>query len=150
MATINGTAGNDTLTGTGAIDTINGYDGDDILTTGGGKGNVLNGGNGNDYLISTGTTGSGSGNTLNGGAGNDTYYFDETSWKYIINDTSGTRDTIRFGANIAYGDLTLEAHPSSNYLIIRTDITNNYIYITGQQTETVIEFLSFADGSIYS
>ncbi|MFN3859602.1 MAG: tandem-95 repeat protein [Caulobacter sp.] len=56
MANINGTAGNETLTGGASADSINGLGGDDILI--GGEGNdTLNGGSGNDRI--------------EGGAGND-------------------------------------------------------------------------------
>ena len=62
---INGTSGDDTLTGTADDDIINGLDGDDILIAIGGD-DVLNGGNGHDNLVS------GAGNdTLNGGSGVD-------------------------------------------------------------------------------
>ena len=66
--TINGTAGNDYLSGYGGNDTINGYDGNDNLSGGGGN-DTLNGGNGSDNLYG------GDGNdTLNGGDGNDQLY----------------------------------------------------------------------------
>jgi Ca2+-binding RTX toxin-like protein len=55
-ATINGTAGNDTLTGGGGNDVLNGGDNNDQLHGGGGK-DALFGGNGND--------------TLDGGLGDD-------------------------------------------------------------------------------
>ncbi|AFO93617.1 calcium-binding protein (plasmid) [Phaeobacter inhibens] len=88
------TAGNDTFTGTDAVDTENGLAGDDMISGGegndsltGGSGNdtllgengnddlvgdagvnVLRGGNGNDELTTSGTD---DGNTLGGGAGSD-------------------------------------------------------------------------------
>ncbi|VDC32998.1 Hint domain-containing protein [Pseudogemmobacter humi] len=66
MATINGTAGNDTLISGDQADTLNGLGGDDVLYGGGGN-DSLSGGDGNDLLYG------GDGNdTLNGGNGNDT------------------------------------------------------------------------------
>ena len=55
MATINGTIGNDTLTGTSGADSINGIDGNDTIA------------------------GSGGADTLDGGEGNDTPYWGEQS-----------------------------------------------------------------------
>lgn len=50
MATINGTAGADTLIGTSGDDIIEGFDGDDILIDTLGGGDTLRGGDGNDML----------------------------------------------------------------------------------------------------
>ena len=62
---ISGGAGNDTLNGQNKDDILNGDDGNDRLY--GGSGNdILNGGNGDDYLY-----GDGGFDILNGGAGND-------------------------------------------------------------------------------
>ncbi|MCQ4162037.1 poly(beta-D-mannuronate) C5 epimerase [Roseomonas sp. GC11] len=71
---LNGTAGNDTLTGGGGRDTLAGNDGNDTLNglggsdqLSGGNGNdVLNGGNGDDVLL-----GEAGNDTLNGGDGTD-------------------------------------------------------------------------------
>lgn len=68
MATIQGTAGNDTLTGTATKDSMYGRDGNDIIK-GLGGGDYLSGGNGADTLYG----GDGDDN-LDGGAGNDTLY----------------------------------------------------------------------------
>ena len=66
MPTINGTDGNDVLTGSSGSDTLNGLGGDDVLSVSSGT-NTLNGGDGNDTL--NGGRGT---DTLNGGDGNDT------------------------------------------------------------------------------
>ena len=59
MAIINGTSGNDTLTGTGLADTINGNGGNDTILAGGGN-DIIDGGPGDDAVY--------------GQAGNDTIY----------------------------------------------------------------------------
>lgn len=71
--TVTGTNGNDILIArNGASSTLNGGNGDDWLISGSG-GDTLNGGNGNDILI--GGTGD---DTLTGGAGADRFVFDGT------------------------------------------------------------------------
>jgi RTX calcium-binding nonapeptide repeat (4 copies) len=76
--TINGNAGNDTITGTAFDDTINGGDGNDTITGGAGN-DTLNGGlgidtvsgsDGNDNLV--GPSNDGSSDSLDGGLGTDT------------------------------------------------------------------------------
>jgi Ca2+-binding RTX toxin-like protein len=76
--TINGGAGNDTITGTSEADTINGGDGNDTITGGAGN-DTLNGGlgidtvsgsGGNDNLV--GPSNDGSSDSLDGGDGTDT------------------------------------------------------------------------------
>ena len=66
MAFINGTDGDDNLTGTGGFDIINGNAGNDILTLLGVEGGIINSNDGNDTL-----TGSSGNDTLNGDDGND-------------------------------------------------------------------------------
>ncbi|HEX4336442.1 MAG TPA: calcium-binding protein [Polyangiaceae bacterium] len=67
--TMNGGAGNDTLTGDSAADILNGEAGNDTLAGGGGA-DVLNGGDGND-VFDEGTTTNGA-DIFNGGTGIDT------------------------------------------------------------------------------
>lgn len=66
--TLNGAAGNETITGSTQADLISGADGNDVLA-GGNSNDVVNGGNGADMIA--GQTGN---DTLNGDAGNDTIY----------------------------------------------------------------------------
>ena len=66
MATINGTNGNDSLTGGSYADSLTGYDGNDTLTGNGGS-DTLNGGTGDDSL-----SGGAGYDLLYGGAGADT------------------------------------------------------------------------------
>ena len=72
---INGTTGNDTITGGSANQTINGGNGNDTIYGGGGNDNI-NGGNDNDILYGQGGTDTVDGNNgldaLYGGSGNDT------------------------------------------------------------------------------
>lgn len=68
MADLNGTDGNDTLSGVDGHDAIYGNRGDDVIVGGSGKG-IVHGGAGNDTL-----TGYGNGGTMFGGAGNDVLY----------------------------------------------------------------------------
>lgn len=105
---INGSNGNDTLTGSTGDDTILGGTGNDTLdandgndTVDGGTGNdIVRGGAGNDTL--TGGTGNdelrgGAGNdTITGGTGNDTMFGDGDDDTFIIGATAG-RDTIDGG-----------------------------------------------------
>jgi Ca2+-binding RTX toxin-like protein len=67
MATIDGSSGNDNLTGTNAVDVLNGYGGDDTLNGAGGV------------------------DTLRGGAGDDTYVV--TDYYEVLSDTAG-HDTV--------------------------------------------------------
>ncbi|MDP3960931.1 MAG: Hint domain-containing protein [Pseudorhodobacter sp.] len=85
MATINGTAGDDTLTGTSGQDTINGFDGNDLLSGGAGD-DRLYGGNGNDTLI-----GGAGADRLYGDAGLDTVDYSASGAAVTVNLGSGAR-----------------------------------------------------------
>ena len=76
---INGTSGNDTLTGTADADEINGLDGNDYIVGAAGD-DVLNGGDGSDLI--EGNAGS---DTMTGGAGADSF---------VITLDNGSTDTI--------------------------------------------------------
>ena len=65
MATLNGTQGNDSLSGTTAADTINGFAGNDFIAGNSGDDSVA-GGTGNDTIF-----GDGGNDWIEGGAGND-------------------------------------------------------------------------------
>ena len=81
---INGTAGDDTLTGTLNAETINGLAGNDTIKSGGGN-DTLNGGTGDDFVFS------GAGNdTLDGGDGYDHLYFTDATAGVSINVATGT------------------------------------------------------------
>lgn len=100
--TIFGEAGADTIIADGTLD---GGDGDDVITGSGSANSVLNGGAGNDTL----QVGSGWRNVMDGGAGNDTYIVPQGSGRsdeIAQNDAAvGKIDTVRFGAGIAPSSL---------------------------------------------
>jgi Ca2+-binding RTX toxin-like protein len=84
-----GTANDDTITGSSGNDTIYGYEGTDTLR--GGDGNdALNGGTGND--------------ALEGGTGNDTYVWNLGDGSDTINDLSGN-NVLSFGEGIIPGNV---------------------------------------------
>lgn len=100
---LQGTSGNDTLTGYATADSISGGAGNDSILGGdgndtldGGSGDdVLEGGTGNDRLVG------GAGNdTLNGGAGNDVFVVDSAG--DVVIDSSGT-DTVEASVSFTLG-----------------------------------------------
>ncbi len=123
MAIINGSGGDNVISGTGTADIINAKGGDDIVNAGGGAdfvfgGNgddILNGEGGADYLdggkgddILRGGAGEdvlvgGDGDDiLSGGNGSDTFLFDGTSGNDIISDFT-TADTIGIDLGESFG-----------------------------------------------
>ena len=121
--------------------TISGTDFDDTLT--GGIGNdVLNAGDDNDVLIG------GKGNDiLNGGNGRDTYVYNLGDGADVINETRGN-DRIKFGAGIAFNDLTFRQEDDNLRIIIKNDVNQN-ILINGfyQNVNQQVETIVFADGT---
>ena len=103
MATINGTAGNDSLTGTTSADTINGLGGNDSLLGADGNDSVL-GGAGNDMLRGNNGTDwveGGAGNdNVGGGSGQDSFVFREagTANADVFNDFATGWDNIQLDA----------------------------------------------------
>lgn len=83
MATYNGNAGNNSLSGGNPADILNGFGGNDTLNGGGGS-DALYGGDGNDSLI--GGTGS---DSLYGGAGNDTASYSASNAAVAVNLQTG-------------------------------------------------------------
>ena len=110
MATINGGAGNDKLSGSPVDDVINGLGGNDQLTDDFGN-DKLDGGTGNDILIGNSgddTLIGGAGNdqmfgglgkdVLIGGAGNDYYIFTDLA-DSVIEAAGGGTDMVQTGLN---------------------------------------------------
>lgn len=91
MAIINGTAANNSLSGTALADVISGFDGNDTLYGQGGD-DQLFGGNNNDVL--NGGTGA---DFMDGGSGNDTFHVDNVG------------DVVSGGADIDLVQVTLAA-----------------------------------------
>jgi Tol biopolymer transport system component len=116
---INGTPGNDNLTGTSGNDIINGSEGDDLLT-GLRANDVLNGGDGNDIL--TGGKGSdylngGLGNdNLVGGADNDVFVLGARLGVDTISDFTYFQDTIQLINGLTFGQLSIS--PGTNGTLI--------------------------------
>jgi len=117
---LNGTPGNDNLTGTSSNDIINGSEGDDVLT-GLRASDVLNGGDGNDIL--SGSKGSdtlngGLGNdNLVGGAGNDVFVLGAGLGVDTISDFTYFQDTIQLINGLTFGQLSIS--PGTNGTLIR-------------------------------
>jgi Ca2+-binding RTX toxin-like protein len=101
---INGTSGDDSLTGGDGNETINGFGGNDTLSGGEGR-DWLIGGDGNDTLISQTDSNHGDGRAdrLEGGLGNDEYYVNDDGDE-ILPDPGGI-DTV----HILNGSWTLGA-----------------------------------------
>ncbi len=97
-----GRDGDDTLNGGNGNDTLRGQDGDDTLHGGAGR-DSLYGGAGNDTLRG----GTGANDYLSGGSGNDTYLFGPGDGNTTIRDTgAGRNDVLRFLEGIAASDVT--------------------------------------------
>jgi len=117
---INGTPGNDNLTGTSGNDIINGSEGDDVLT-GLRANDVLNGGDGND-ILSGGkgfdTLNGGLGNdNLVGGAGKDVFVLGVRLGVDTISDFGNDQDTIQLINGLTFGQLSIS--PGTNGTLIR-------------------------------
>jgi hypothetical protein len=117
---INGTPGDDNLSGTSGNDIINGSEGDDVLT-GLRANDVLNGGDGNDILYG----GKGS-DTLNGGLGNDNLVGSVGKDVFVlgaglgvdtISDFTNFQDTIQLINGLTFGQLSIS--PGTNGTLIR-------------------------------
>jgi Ca2+-binding RTX toxin-like protein len=110
--TIWGGNGDDSLSGLGGNDYIDGDDGDDTLA-GGANGDSLFGGDGNDLL-----DGGANGDSMSGGAGDDTYIVDgssDTVWEASAAngiDTVLSAVSLTLGSNVE--NLTLTATGSVN------------------------------------
>jgi len=103
VATINGTAGNDTLAGTTSADTLNGLGGNDLLQADSGNDTVI-GGAGNDTVRGNAGTDwveGGAGNdNVGGGEGVDSFVFREAGSANadVFNDFLSARDNIQLDA----------------------------------------------------
>lgn len=125
--TVTGSAGKDTIVGSGNIDTISGGAGNDTIT-GGGKGDILSGGAGNDTFVyttatdstlvaqdritdfSANTFGNGTGGAAGTGANTDT-----TLW---------TGDVLKFTAAVGGGITKVDVSVQANSADAQTFIQN--------------------------
>jgi Ca2+-binding RTX toxin-like protein/GH24 family phage-related lysozyme (muramidase) len=90
--------------------------------------------------------------TLKGGAGNDIYLFNlgggqDTISEYDI--TAGNMDTIRFGAGIAAGDITISRNVNDLVLSINGTTDQLKIQNWGYGNPYRIERVEFADGTVW-
>ena len=125
---ITGTVEDDTLIGNIGENNLNGSSGDDIL----------NGGKGND--------------TLDGDIGNDTYIWNLGDDIDTIRDTAGL-NTIKFGENISFDDLTFKQDGNNLRLIVKNDISQGIIIQDHFSSNNInnnyhpITIFEFSDGS---
>ncbi|MEQ9726992.1 calcium-binding protein [Pseudomonas sp. WHRI 8822A] len=148
---LQGTSGNDTLTGYASADMISGGAGNDSII--GGSGNdTLDGGSGNDVIV--GGIGDdrllgGAGNDqLQGGSGNDLYTFARGWGQDVIGDSEGALDAIEFAAGITPGEIMV-SHEGDDLLLKllgSTDSIRVVDYFAAEGAGTV-EQISFADGT---
>lgn len=166
-ATIYGTSGADTLTGTAHSEIIYGDDGNDTVNAVAGDdelyGNTgndtLNGGAGQDTLYGQGDNdildGGSGGDIVYGGYGDDTYVYASGSDLYY--DDSGT-DSITLPGGITSGDVTFyrfEDDPAflrSLFIVVGTlgtiELTDHFG--SNGDVSALIETLTFADTSTYN
>jgi Ca2+-binding RTX toxin-like protein len=134
---LNGTDGNDSISGSLGNDVLNCMAGDDQLS--GGPGNdVLNGGAGNDQL--------------SGGFGNDTYIFERGSGQDAIVDFDNSQnnvDTIVIGPGVAPTDIVVTRDDQN--LILSIKDSNDRLSIRWfPSPEYQIESVQFADGTSWN
>jgi Ca2+-binding RTX toxin-like protein len=175
MAVINGTSGNDSLTGSNFDDTVKGFEGNDIIANlennnsgddlfYGNQGNdALYGGDGNDYLdggedkdrIDAGegndTLIGGTGNDLLiGGEGSDTYFVDVYSGHDTIgNDYDSGGNNIRLAAGTTLDDVRFLRNGSTG-LIIAVKEDSSISFLQSVDTGFSVDELIFSDGSHFN
>ncbi|XXQ67820.1 calcium-binding protein [Neisseriaceae bacterium B1] len=140
--TINGWEGRNVLNGHGGNDTLNANSKDDVLDGGAGD-DTLNANSGDDVLIG------GLGNDkLNGGYGSDTYVFSKGHGVDVIADYDGgdaANDTIRF-TNVNFADLTFRRDNSNLILVNGDDAITISSFFSGSSYQ--IETFEFADKTV--
>ena len=140
---INGTGGDDVLTGTNTTDRFSGFAGNDNLSGGAGTDSFI-GGQGND--------------TLHGGAGHDIYVFNIGDGLDTIEDVAvlGEGNRIQFGVGITQSDLTFTHDQAARTLTIQVGSSGTEKLLltnfdpTGANRLLVVESLAFADGTTES
>ena len=138
---ISGGAGNDTLNGQNKDDILNGDDGNDRLY--GGSGNdILNGGNGDDYLY-----GDGGFDILNGGTGND--YLDGGMYgkdRYLFQRGHGQDIIDDRGNDISseYNDIVFEGTNLTNAVFSRS---GNDLIVRAYGTNDSVTLSKYFDSS---
>ncbi len=132
-----GTEGDDLFVfGESDID-VNGYGGDDTITTGSGN-DTITGGTGSDILA--------------GGSGDDTYLFDRGDGKDSINDTNGI-DKVVFGADITQDDIVLKLIGRDLVIALKEDgksfdeLSDKITFLDHTNNANRLESIAFNDGS---
>jgi len=116
------------------------------------QGNLLTGTAGNDFLYGDSrvdTFNGGLGNDeLNGGQGNDIYEYNLGDGNDTIVDYANQTNAIKFGAGIAFSDLTFSKSGSSDLLISLPDGGSIKVFQGLSTTGTRVSDLVFNDGTI--
>jgi len=153
-----GTSGNDFLYGSSIDDRFYGEDGNDTIFGGGGD-DLLYGGLGNDTLYGDVYYGVNGNDVLDGGPGNDMlegdtgadlYLFGRGYGQDTINDydTSGSRDTLRFGSDVLASDVELTR--SGDDMVFRIRGTSDQVTVQQWMAgpEYQVEGVEFGDGVV--
>lgn len=137
---VDGTQLDDTITGDGFANVLNGNAGDDWIN-GGGANDTIEGGNGNDLLLGgdgNDRLGGGSGNDqLRGGAGND--IFDGGSGQDLFYGEDGN-DTLKIvnGWNGGYGEVFIGGTGIDTFDLSGTNGLNANVNLTDGQFEDIV------------
>ena len=134
---LQGTPGDDTITGYSTSDTILGLAGADVLY-GRDSADTLDGGADADQLY--------------GGFGNDIYLFERGSGQDVIVDwdpTPGNIDTVRVGSDVQKSDVTLKR--AGNHLFVSINGTDDSVKLSDWFSADAdkIEQIQFGDGTIW-
>lgn len=130
-----GKGGNDSLYGFDGADTIDGGSGNDRIFGDDGD-DILQGGTGDD--------------TISSGLGNDLILFSRGDGRDRLTDIEGI-DTLRFGAGITAGDLVAIRSDDTAFIAFSSGadcIRLDGYYVLGENDDTVIDRIEFADGSV--
>lgn len=133
------TEGDDSLYGSGWMDTISGGGGNDYIDGGLGD-DLLSGGAGND--------------TMNGGWGHDVLLFNRGDGRdtiYAMSSVAEDKDTLRFGDGITADDI--QVYRSYNSMVLAITGTGDAVTIWpwfGPGTSVGLTKVEFADGTVWS
>lgn len=132
--TVEGGAGNDYVGGDAGADVLSGGTGDDILVGGDGD-DEIEGGTGNDQI--------------HGGTGNNTYVFNTGFGNDVVFNLGGSgNDVVRFGAGIAYNDLTFIAQGKD--LLIQLPTSGDSVLLVDFFLQQASTGIALADGTTIS
>jgi Ca2+-binding RTX toxin-like protein len=141
---INGTAGDDTLTGTPDPDTMNGLGGNDIIY-GQASGDTLDGGDGTDYLYGEGgndtLTGGAGKDFLDGGAGDDNMAGGTGDDRYFVDEGDTVTETGGEGSDIVYARTSYVLTPGASVELLAAidGSATDAIHLTGNELNNTIQ-----------